>query len=72
MLLFKSMFYFAAAFVIFFLVMFVMAVGVLLQGKAIKGSCGGLNENPDLKGLCDCKSPCWKAKVKRAVSARIE
>ncbi|SMH50489.1 (Na+)-NQR maturation NqrM [Maritimibacter sp. HL-12] len=31
------------AFVIFLLVMFGMAIGVIFSGRRIKGSCGGLN-----------------------------
>ena len=38
---------FALAFGLFLLVMLGMAVGVMLRGKTIKGSCGGLNAIAD-------------------------
>ena len=44
---------FILAFVIFFLVMIGMAVGVILNNRAIKGSCGGLNDIDGLEGACD-------------------
>lgn len=30
-----------------------MAVGVILRGRTIKGSCGGLNSIDGLEGSCD-------------------
>jgi len=30
-----------------------MAVGVIVNNRAIKGSCGGLNDIEGLKGACD-------------------
>ena len=44
---------FIITFVVFFLVMIAMAVGVIVNNRAIKGSCGGLNDIEGLKGACD-------------------
>lgn len=30
-----------------------MAIGVIVSNRAIKGSCGGLNDIDGLKGACD-------------------
>ena len=38
---------------VFLLVMIVMAVGVLVSNREIKGSCGGLNDIDGLEGACD-------------------
>lgn len=44
---------FLATFSIFVLVMIAMAVGVIVNNRSIKGSCGGLNDIEGLKGACD-------------------
>ena len=44
---------FIITFVVFILVMLAIAVGVLINNRAIKGSCGGLNDIEGLKGACD-------------------
>ena len=44
---------FLITFAIFVLVMISMAVGVIVNNRAIKGSCGGLNDIDGLKGACD-------------------
>tara|TARA_B100000945_G_C19940692_1_gene393815 strand:- start:216 stop:440 length:225 start_codon:yes stop_codon:yes gene_type:complete len=46
----------AAVFVLFVLVMGAMAVGVIFSNRAIKGSCGGLNNMSDRFGepMCEC------------------
>ena len=51
------------AFALFALMFAAMAVGVILAGKPLKGSCGGLN-NPDgsceicgASDLVDCQQP---------------
>lgn len=41
-----------AAFVLFLVALTAMAVGVLVQGKTLKGSCGG--RGPDGRPLGDC------------------
>ena len=45
-----------AVFILFALVMGCMAVGVIFSNRAIKGSCGGLNNMSDRFGepMCDC------------------
>jgi len=44
---------FLVTFAVFVFVMLAMAVGVLINNRAIKGSCGGLNDIDGLKGACD-------------------
>lgn len=44
---------FIITFFAFTLVMIAMAVGVILNNRAIKGSCGGLNDIDGLEGACD-------------------
>lgn len=44
---------FFVTFGVFVLVMAGMAVGVIVSNRAIKGSCGGLNDIEGLKGACD-------------------
>jgi len=44
---------FFVTFGVFLVVMVGMAVGVLVSNRAIKGSCGGLNDIEGLKGACD-------------------
>ncbi len=41
------------SFAFFAFIMVIMAVGYLLAGKSIKGSCGGLNAIDGLEGACD-------------------
>lgn len=52
---------FLISFIAFIFVMLAMAVGVILNNRAIKGSCGGLNDIDGLEGACDIceiKSQC--------------
>lgn len=44
---------FIVTFVVFLLVMIGMAVGVIVSNRAIKGSCGGLNDIDGLQSACD-------------------
>jgi len=44
---------FLITFSVFVLVMIAMAIGVIVNNRAIKGSCGGLNDIEGLKGACD-------------------
>ena len=54
---------FLISFVVFTLVMIGMAIGVILNNREIKGSCGGLNDIDGLQGACDiCET---KKKCKR-------
>ncbi len=52
-------------FAIFLTVVAAMAIGVIVNGRAIKGSCGGLNDIDGLGGACDIcegKKVCEKRK----------
>ena len=45
--------------------MMIMAIGYIIAGKSIKGSCGGLNAIEGLDGACDIcelKNQCSKRK----------
>ncbi len=56
------------SFVVFALVMLGMAVGVIVNNRAIKGSCGGLNDIDGLEGACDIcevKEQCKRRKQRR-------
>jgi len=44
---------FLITFGVFVFVTIAMAVGVIVSNRAIKGSCGGLNDIDGLKGACD-------------------
>ncbi|NNC99763.1 MAG: (Na+)-NQR maturation NqrM [Gammaproteobacteria bacterium] len=44
---------FIITFVVFALVMLAMAIGVIVNNRAIRGSCGGLNDIDGLEGACD-------------------
>jgi hypothetical protein len=46
---------FLATFVFILIVMVIMSVGVMFGRKAIKGSCGGINN-----GACACVKKCEK------------
>jgi hypothetical protein len=44
---------FFLTFGIFAFAMMAMAIGVIINNRAIKGSCGGLNDIDGLEGACD-------------------
>ncbi|WP_435235510.1 (Na+)-NQR maturation NqrM [Psychromonas sp. PT13] len=48
---------FIIAFVIFLLVVVAMAIGVIMGGKRIQGSCGGLS-SVGIEKSCDCETVC--------------
>lgn len=48
---------FIFAFLIFIIVVLCMAIGVILQKKRLKGSCGGLS-NIGIDRECDCEDIC--------------
>lgn len=61
---------FFVTFGVFMLVMMAMAIGVIINNRAIKGSCGGLNDIDGLDGACDiCEI---KAQCKRLRKAERE
>ncbi|MBL4743800.1 MAG: (Na+)-NQR maturation NqrM [Cycloclasticus sp.] len=43
---------FLVTFVVFMLVVAVMAVGVIFSNRKVKGSCGGINNVDGLEGEC--------------------
>lgn len=54
---------FIATFSILAIVIIIMSVGVLVAGRRIKGSCGGLNTIDGLEDACmTCSKPCDKKK----------
>jgi len=55
---------FIVAFVVILLAVVGMSLGVLLSGRRIKGSCGGLNTVKGLEGSCSCESPCEKRRAR--------
>jgi len=55
---------FIIAFVVILLAVVGMSLGVLLSGRRIKGSCGGLNTIKGLEGSCSCESPCEKRRAR--------
>jgi hypothetical protein len=55
---------FIVAFVVILLAVVGMSLGVLLSGRRIKGSCGGLNTIKGLEGSCSCESPCEKRRAR--------
>ncbi|MFT4629490.1 MAG: hypothetical protein ACI8PV_000604, partial [Dinoroseobacter sp.] len=44
---------FLLTFGIFTIAMMAMAIGVIVSNRAIKGTCGGLNDIDGLEGACD-------------------
>ncbi|TQV74665.1 (Na+)-NQR maturation NqrM [Aliikangiella marina] len=48
-------------FLIMLTVIFIMAIGYIVQRKKIKGSCGGIADL-GLEKVCDCEEPCDKRK----------
>ncbi len=54
---------FILAFVIFLIVISIMAVGYIVQRKSISGSCGGLG-TLGIEKACDCPEPCDRKKAR--------
>ncbi len=58
---------FFASFVIISISVFAMSIGVILGGRDIKGSCGGLNTIEGLEDACGaCAKPCKKRQARLA------
>lgn len=53
---------FLLTFLILCLVALGMSLGVILNGRELKGSCGGLGNIPGVSGDCSCSNPCEKKK----------
>lgn len=52
---------FIISFILFCLALAAMAIGVMLGGKRIKGSCGGIAQIPGIDSACGaCSKPCHK------------
>ncbi len=61
---------FLLTFIIFGLAMFGLAIGWLLNAKALKGSCGGISSLPGMAShKCSCSNPCEKRKAQMLKSA---
>ena len=60
--------------VVFALALGGMAIGVMLGGKPIKGSCGGINNIKGLEGSsnCGCEDPCELKKLRLEALAKAE
>lgn len=58
--------------VVFALALTGMAAGVLLGGKPIKGSCGGINNIKGLEGSCGCDDPCELKKLRLEALAKAK
>lgn len=57
---------FLLSFLIFSLVAFGMALGVILNNRELKGSCGGIGNIPGMSSDCSCSNPCDKKKARMA------
>jgi hypothetical protein len=58
-------------FAFFLFIVAIMAIGYVIAGKSIKGSCGGLNAIEGLNGACDiCEIRSQCSKRKRMASER--
>ena len=55
---------FLLTFLILCLVAFGMSLGVILNNRELKGSCGGLGNIPGISGDCSCSNPCEKKKAR--------
>lgn len=56
------------SFVIFSLAVLGLATGLLLSGRRIQGSCGGLNQIPGVESDCGgaCRRPCAARRARMA------
>jgi len=60
-------------FAVFLFIMTIMAVGYIIAGKSIKGSCGGLNAIEGLDGACDiCEERRQCSRRKRMLEERAK
>ena len=60
---------FLVTFAVMSLVVLAMAVGAIVAGKRIQGSCGGLGE-VGVERVCDCPDPCERRRQRDARAAR--
>lgn len=60
-------------FSVFMFIMAIMAIGYIIAGKSIKGSCGGLNAIEGLDGACDiCAEQTQCSRRKRMLEERAK
>ena len=62
---------FLLTFLVLLLAFFGMAMGVILNNRELKGSCGGLSNIPGIKSDCSCASPCEKRKARMAQQQKL-
>lgn len=62
-------FVFVFAFMV--IVVLAMSIGVMMSGKKMKGSCGGVGNIPGMESQCSCDNPCDK-KQKREAQQKTE
>ena len=62
---------FLFTFLVLLLAFFGMAMGVILNNRELKGSCGGLSNIRGINGDCSCASPCEKRKAKMAKEQKL-
>lgn len=61
---------FIFAFILFAVVILIMAVGFIFQRKKIGGSCGGLDAL-GIEKACDCDKPCAKKRARLRNERRL-
>jgi len=61
------------SFAVFLLAVLGMALGALVSGRRIEGSCGGLNRIPGVESDCGgtCRRPCAARRQALAAEARF-
>ena len=58
------------AFLIFALVVLLMSLGVILSGRRLQGSCGGLSNIPGIES--DCSGACRRSHGEQGAACRLE
>ncbi|MRX27774.1 (Na+)-NQR maturation NqrM [Kangiella sp. HZ709] len=61
---------FLLAFILFAVVILIMAIGYIIQNKRISGSCGGLDAL-GIEKACDCEKPCAKKRARLRNERRL-
>ncbi|CAA6816919.1 MAG: Unknown protein [uncultured Thiotrichaceae bacterium] len=55
---------FLLTFLVLCLAVFGMSLGMILNKRELKGSCGGIANIPGMKSDCSCSNPCEKRKAR--------
>ena len=63
---------FLASFIVLALATLGMALGVLLNNRELKGSCGGLGNVPGAESSCRCANPCDRKKARMQAAKEAE